>query len=259
MGSYASFARVVIHTMNSSHPSVSPGGFLQSRKLVLLAPERTGLPVSLTSVRPDSQAYYDLLARMQHFRGDADTKADLKSWHVLLSDDAGEIAGCCRYTVYRPEIDFSHLLMGRLAVAHSKKLGATLRSAVEKERSRASLQHMSFVELGGWAISDDIRHSPDAVRLALATYALARHLQGGIGVTHVMPGHSNASIFRKINGPPLLRYFDPGCGCEMEFGRFDSELTNSPFVRWITQLSTALSAADVITVPRHRRDTISQQ
>jgi hypothetical protein len=240
-----------------------------SQNLILLAPQvapKTGAGLRFDS---DSECGGDLLSKVQRFRGatylkdgaispknlDAEGRylvdSDSISWHVLSVDRDGDVCGCSRYTSYRNFVDFDSLSVGRSALAQSDRWGPKLRAAVDRERRTAASQDASFVEVGGWAISENLRGTTEALRIALATFALADCLGGCIGVTTATARHRSASILRKIGGRPLAiedtelpRYFDPQYECEMEILRFDSTAPNPKFLPWIEQIKS-----EILTLP----------
>lgn len=252
-----------------------------TQSLLLLAPEHVSLPGAFRKARSDKGRYNQLLAKMQRFRGatyvqdgaitprDLDSEGrhrldiDLQSWHVLAVNGNEDVGGCSRYSSHRTSVDFSNLAVGRSAMAHCNVWGAKLKSAVERERRIAADEGTSFVEVGGWAISEQLRGTTEALRIALATYALARKLGGGIGVTTATVRHHSASILRKIGGSSLLedsvelpRYFDPEYDCEMEILRFHSATPNPKFLPWIEQIKLEMSTVEVLTARSNIRPAV---
>lgn len=243
-----------------------------SRDLILLAPAWNSSQDGPLRVCADATRYYSLLADMQRFRGsiyledgalqpndlEADGRhfmeADFSSWHVVALDDAGKVCGCSRYRIYPRNTPFAELAVGRSALAKCDIWGSHVRAAVERERDRALQSHTHFVEVGGWAISPELRRSTEAVRIALATYALADSLGGCIGLTTATLRHHSATVLRKIGGTSLFlgetelpRYFDSEYECDMEILRFDSASPSPRFQPWIDQLRAHLASVEVIT------------
>lgn len=243
-----------------------------TKSLLLLAPP--GHPQvfdSPAATRFGDWNHEQLLSKMQCFRGATYLKdgaitnksldgegrhrlaADVRSWHVLMMDGDGDVCGCSRYSSYRIHEDFENLAVGRSALAQSDQWGPKLRAAVEKERKKAFRENSNFVEVGGWAISDSLRGSTEAIRIALATFALGHCLGGCIGVTTATVRHSSANLLRRIGGRPLSvddtelpKYFDPEYECDMEILRFDSSTPNPRFAPWIDELKMNLITAPVI-------------
>jgi len=257
--------------MNFAMRAVQRSASTPSQSLILLAPQE---------LESDNENNSDLLSKVQRFRGATylkdgaiaahhlDSKgryrvdSDPASWHVLSVDNNGDVCGCARYTSYRDLVNFDSLSVGRSALAQSDRWGAKLRLAVARERRIAAWKDASFVEVGGWAISANLRGTTEALRIALATYALADCLGGCIGVTTATARHRSATILRKIGGRPLAvedtelpRYFDPQYECEMEILRFDSTSPNPKFIPWIEQIRSEISALPVLWGKNERTGT----
>jgi hypothetical protein len=255
------------------------------QSLVLLAPANSPMPGAFTNARSDRAGYEDLLTGMQRFRGATYLKdgaisataldshgrhrvdADFHSWHVLAINSSGNVCGCSRYSSYRRAVDFGSLAVGKSALAQSDVWGPKLKAAVERERRIAAEEDTDFVEVGGWAIAEELRRTTEALRIALATYALGHLLGGCIGVTTATVRHQSASVLRKIGGEPLTadatelpRYFDPQYECEMEILRFHSATPNPKFLPWIDQIRREMCDMQVVTARlEHHPEAIRDQ
>ena len=179
--------------------------------------------------------------------------ADARGWHVLALDRNGEVCGCSRYLAHPNTVDFLQLGVHESAFAHSRDGGAILRTAVDLEIARARRRGIAFVEVGGWALDPSMRCTAEAIRIALATYSLARILGGCIGIAAATKRHCSAAILRRIGGRPLQinefevpSYYDPRFACEMELLRFDSDQPNPRFETCIEDLCAYLTSALVI-------------
>ena len=243
-----------------------------TQSLLLLAPSaHSGMFGSPAVTRFGDWNHEQLLSKMQRFRGATYLKdgaiseqsldsegrhrldADFRSWHVLMMNGQGDVCGCSRYSSYRIAEDFENLAVGRSALAHSDQWGPKLRAAVERERRKALRENSNFVEVGGWAISESLRRTTEAIRIALATFALGHCLGGCIGVTTATVRHSSANLLRRIGGQPLSvdntelpKYFDPEYECEMEILRFDSSAPNPKFAPWVDQLKMEMASVPVV-------------
>jgi hypothetical protein len=192
--------------------------------------------------------------------------ADERAWHVLALDEDMQIYGCSRYLAHPNSTPFSELSVSRCPLARSRVWGARFRDAVDSEMELAHQRGIDYVEVGGWALMPELRLSAEALRIALATYSLARTLGGCIGIATVTRRHASSSILRRIGGRPLAAggtdlpaYFDPQYGCDMEIVRFDSSEPNPRFEAWIDELSDYLRMEPVIhreypSVPPARHD-----
>jgi len=229
--------------MNLFTSSERPG----LRRSLLLAPSHTAVlrefPVSWNAGEHDR-----LLAEAQRLRGRiylADgaiqeyqltesgrhvEPADNQSFHLILLDEDGQVVACTRYLPHSSSVAFSRLGVSRTPLTANQRLKLQLERAVDGEISRARNLGFSYVEVGGWAITEDLRCTGEAVRMVVTIYALARMLGGALGVSTVTKRHASSSILRRLGGAPLtdgaeevLPYYDPNYGCEMEILRFDSE------------------------------------
>jgi hypothetical protein len=239
-------------------------------RLVLLAPQRAGIPGSFSKVEISSCDHDRLLARAQRLRAKVYVEdgairesevspdgrhlhpADEHAWHLLSLDGNGEVTGCSRYIAYPNTVHFSQLGVRKAALARGE-WSLPLRSAIEAEVAQARRRGLAYVEVGGWALDSSMRRTAEAVRIALATYSLARILGGCIGITTATRRHCSSAILRKIGGRPLRidnvelpHYYDPQYDCEMELLRFDSTEPNPRFEPWIEELRSHLTSAIVV-------------
>jgi hypothetical protein len=132
-----------------------------------------------------------------------------------------------------------------------------LRGAVESEIVKAKQLGMAFSEVGGWAIVPEKRGAAEALRIAMATFSLARVLGGCVGISTATERHRSSSILRRIGGrslefggTKLPSYYDPQYRCRMEVLRFDSRSPESSCRRWVDQLISQLSEVPIL-VPRN--------
>lgn len=244
-----------------------------SRKtsLVLIAPDNVPLSPDFGDLEYDPSGHEELLASMQRLRGsqylqdgaiNADELSpdgrhrlsiDDESWHLLSVDGGGSVCGCVRYRKYANTAGFDDLGVRNSALARWPHEGLRLRRAVETELGVARLRQVSYVEVGGWAIAPEYRFSTEALRTALATYALARNLGGCLGITTATVRHSSSAILRKIGGASLQwdgeelpAYYDPQYRCDMEILRFDSKNPAAKYAQLVDQLSREIREVPVI-------------
>src|SRR5258708_5426990 len=248
-----------------------------NRKLVLLAPEAAAMPDNFGSVEHDAKLYDRLLANMQRLRGatyledgavsqdelTADGRhvspADEQAWHVLSVDPSGNVRGCARYLSHGNRVSFSDLVVINSALAGHPVWGNKLRQAIETDISLARRRRISYVEVGGWALHRTARCTREALRIALATYALSRNLGGCIGISTVTVRHCSAAILQKIGGrvlefagAALPLYYDPQYRCEMAMLRFDSNETNPRYESCMEELRLQFAEVPVLYKPAVR-------
>ncbi len=244
-------------------------GSLRGR-VILLAPPGTLLPRSFSSVQENADEYDRLLRGLQKLRGrlyltDGAIRdwqltpdgrhaqaVDDSSWHLIAMKPGGDVFGCSRYTPHF-DVAFSQLSIRKSPLALSEEWGAAFREAVESDLALARDRGIDYVEVGGWALAPEYRCSAEALRIALATYSLARILGGCIGIGTVTRRHCSSSILKRIGGRALSRhgidlphYFDPQYGCDMDVLRFDSSQPNPRFEPWVSDLGRYLQCAPVI-------------
>jgi len=179
--------------------------------------------------------------------------SDRRSWHLLLLDGAGEVCGCIRYLLHSGETDFSQLIASETPLANCSTWRKVLHSAVKAELELSKALDVPFIEVGGWAIKEELRKTVEALRMVLAVYAFSRELGGAIGFTTATIRHSSSSILRRIGGLSLEAsgakippYEDPQYRCRMEMLRFYSWAPNGRYGVWIRELGKALRSVPVI-------------
>jgi hypothetical protein len=249
-------------------------------RLVLLAPPEARIPGSFDKVESGSRRHEHFLHSAQRLRaklyhedgaireseiswdGRHQHPADESAWHVLSLDGDGEVCGCSRYIAYPNTVHFSQLGVRNVALAHSIEWAMRLRGALDSEVAEARRRGLAYVEVGGWALDSSMRRTAEAVRIALATYSLARLLGGCLGLATATKRHCSAAILRKIGGRALRigedeipPYYDPNYECEMELLRFDSAEPNPRYEPWIEDLRSYL--ADTLVLQAPARDAIT--
>jgi hypothetical protein len=178
---------------------------------------------------------------------------DANSWHILSLNQRGEVVACLRYLEETDASGFERLRVCQAAVAHCPVQGAKFRRAVEKEMACARRTSIAFAEVGGWAVSEDHRWTPEPLRIILAAYALAELLGSCVGVATATFRHGSAGILRRIglgaleaDGEEIQPYHDPQYGCLMQILRFDSRSPNPRYRGWVESLMADLVNAPVI-------------
>jgi hypothetical protein len=241
------------------------------RALCLLPPARAQIPASFRNVTSEPDQHERLLRQMQRLRGSVylqdgaigtadlmkdgrhETSSDKRSWHLLLLDGAGDVCGCLRYLLHTAETDFSQLIASETPLATCRTWRSVLTSSVKTELELAKALDVPFIEVGGWAIREELRKTVEALRMVLATYAFSREFGGAIGFTTATVRHSSSSILRRIgglsleaNGATIPPYEDPHYNCRMEMLRFYSWAPNARYTDWIRDLGRVLRSIPVI-------------
>jgi hypothetical protein len=242
-----------------------------SRIWVLLSPRSTVVPDCFGRVHSDASRRDKLLLEMQRLRGsvyledgaiEADELTDGRhqvdideaSWHLLVVDRDDQVRGCVRFHAYPEETRFLHLNVSRSPLACSEEWGEKLKDAVESELALSRRLYLPCVEVGGWALSEGIRWTSEALRMALAMYSLSQAFGGSVGISTATRRHCSASILRRIGGRSLEyagvelpSYDDPQFKCRMEILRFYSWAPNPQYVAWIEKIKQELRAVPVLT------------
>jgi hypothetical protein len=249
------------------------------RRLVFLSPARHQCrSVWFGNVQKDESRHHKLLHAAQRLRGATYCKdgaiqssdltidgrhvqtADDLSYHILTVDDKDHVLGCMRYRVHGHDVRMDDLTLNDSAVARSKTWGPLVHAAVQDQIASARLSGFSYVELGGWAMSESLRGGTDAIRMLLSVYALARATGGAVGITTATVRHHSSSILRRMGGQSLTAsgrivppYFDSQFNCEMELLRFHSDEPNPQYAALVASYQAGLTEAPVIVrAPRIR-------
>jgi len=240
-------------------------------QLVILPPADSPAREIFENVKLDSCRYDELLAAMQHLRGQVylrdgaiqagqlapdgrhELAEDQRSWHILLLDNGGRVGGCLRYVEAEAMARFDQLWIHQCALARCPVWGTKFRRAVEMEMARARRKGFGFGEVGGWAVREDRRRTIDPLRMVLAACGLFRRLGGCAGLATATVRHGSASILRRIgltslsaDGLEIPSYYDPRYRCHMEALRFDSEFPSPRYAAAIDELSHRMETAPVI-------------
>jgi hypothetical protein len=264
------FETMAILRMETQNPAMRFGRETLGNEFVLLAP-RPGMYSPSEEKAFGRSRYHRLLAEAQRLRGRVYVldgamdsrglspdgrhiqRADDLSWHLLAVDKSDRVAACIRYFARSPRISFSDLSVSQSAIARSPEWGPKVRAAVEAELDRATLRGLSYVEIGGWAVSPEWRFTSGAVKMLLSVYALARLTGGALGLSGATTRHHSSSILKRVGGSPLMAgneeirsYFDPQYNCQMELLRFDSNSPNPKYAAGIQECGKAIVEAPLL-------------
>jgi hypothetical protein len=185
--------------------------------------------------------------------------ADEHSWHLLTLDSNGRVAACMRYLPHRRDAGFHDLAISRSALAQSKTWGRRLRMAVEADLRSARRRGCSYVELGGWVISEALRCTTEALRMIATAYAFAQLCGGALGISTASTRRCSSAILKRIGGQQLAArgielpsFYDAHYRCHMEVLRFDSSRPNPRYRKWMDACRYHL--ADVPVICREAAD-----
>ncbi|MFN7933246.1 MAG: hypothetical protein U0R19_07960 [Bryobacteraceae bacterium] len=237
-----------------------------ARQLVLLAPAGAKVPDKFRNRREDSRSHSGLLAELQRLRGrvymedgaikpwdlTADKRhvqdADDASWHILVTGEDGRVSGCARYYSHPRNARVDDLGVATAPIVTRSLTHNWARAAIEAHLEDARNRGLGYVEVGGWALTEELRWSAAALHLALASYALAEILGGCLSIGTVTHRHASSSILRRIGGTSLQyqgleagSYFDPRYGCDMEILTFDSGKPNPKYAAMLAEIQRELA------------------
>jgi len=245
-----------------------------NERVVLLAPSAASVDDIFQNVDIDAGRHEQLVRDVQKLRGSiylkdgaiqreqltADgrhrTPEDERAWHMLLLDKQHQVNACAFYLEHDATISLDELRVRQCPLAENDEWGPTLRKAIHTELARARRDRLRFVELGGWAVSENSRGTSGPLALALAVYGFSRRCGGALGMTTATFRHCSATILKRlggsrfeVDGRTLPEYFDARYQCMMEMIRFDSRSPNPKYVRLIEQASQKLANIHVIARP----------
>lgn len=237
---------------------------------MLLAPPSARIPISFNRWHADAGRYMNLLHEMQRLRGRVYLKdgairesnlidgrhqshLDDSSWHLLVMNPQNRICGCARFHEHSKPAILPELSMAHCALARSPRWSGAFLSALKSELGFSASLDLPLVELGGWALEEEVRGSTEALRVALGTYAFWQMFGGAVCISTVTRRHCASSILRRIGGRALAfggmdlpAYYDPQYDCEMEALKFYSWAPNPRYTPWIDQMKDELSQISIL-------------
>src|SRR5215471_12425221 len=151
-------------------------GSCRSRKLALLAPRGATAPRFFRQVQENAIHSHHLLAGLQRLRGSVyltdgaigaaeltdgrhDVPIDHSGWHLLVVDEDERVCGCVRYRERASGATFSKLGVSSSPLAQCNIWGPRLRAAVRSELALSRELGLPYVEVGGWALNEEIRRT----------------------------------------------------------------------------------------------------
>lgn len=243
---------------------------MSRRPQALLAPQADKIPAPFYNVRESEDSHQRLLHDMQRLRGRValsegairpyeltpdgrhEAAIDKDSWHLLTLDERGRVGGCVRLRMHSPWTRFEDLGVSRSALARCSEWGLKLRTCVEAQLAQARRQRVPFVEIGGWVLTEQMRHSMEALRIALGAFAIGHLFGGAHGITTATTRNHSSSILGRIGGKglmfgdmPLPGYYEPQYQCEMKILSFQAEEYDNRYDSKIARLADQLAMAPV--------------
>jgi hypothetical protein len=245
-----------------------------NERVVLLAPSVASAGGFFRNVDVDRYRHEQLVREVQEFRGSIylkdgaiqsdqlsfdglhQTPEDEHAWHMLLLDTKHRVKACALYLEHDTSVSFEDLRVRRCPLAVDEEWRFKLRKAIHAELARARRDGLQFVELGGWAVSEESRGTAGPLALALAVYGFSRRCGGALGMTTATERHCSSTILKRlggsrfeIDGTTLPPYFDPRYRCMMEMIRFDSRTPNPKYAHLIEEARKKVARVLVIARP----------
>jgi hypothetical protein len=253
------------------HPKLSKTTTWYPGQFTLLAPSEAHVPRAFQRVDVDADRHERILTQLQRLRGrvylqdgaieSAELSSDGRhrlpvddhSWHVVSIHPEGQVIACARYRAHQTRVRLEDLGVWSSALARHDEWQPVLREAVEGEIELARRRRLDYAEVGGWAVAEELRFTPQAVDIALSTYALAQKLGGCVGITTATVRNCSSRILRKIGGRPLEvaerplpSYYDPQYRCDMELLRFESNAPNPKYQARMARVADQLADLPVV-------------
>src|SRR3954469_5716366 len=165
----------------------------------LLAPTKPGNAQHFSHLAKDEHLYSQFLSGMQRLRGAIYLKdgairscelddegrhrmqGDEQSWHLLLLDERKSVIGCARYLVHTGDVSYDRLRISHSTLAHHRVWGSKVRAAAEAGLRCVRDARLSYVEVGGWAVWEELRVTRAALEILVGSYALGQLWGGCIG------------------------------------------------------------------------------
>jgi hypothetical protein len=181
---------------------------------------------------------------------------DEQCWHLLLKDNEEHIIGCARYLVHPNTAPFQSLKLSQSPIATHREWAEKIRLAVLADLKQAREYGLSYVEISGWALSEEWRGTRAALDIVTGSYALAALWGGCLASCTATVRHGATSVLRRIggasfevSGEALPPYEDPRYGCTMELLRFDYRSPAPKFIPLIDELKIKLANTPLIKRP----------
>ena len=240
----------------------------------VIAPSELPLPVVFRNPCPDRLFYEATIGEIQRFRGRVYLEEgaiaasaldeqqrhfsdwDYRSWHLFILDPHTEICGCVRMTCLRAlrgsDLKLYELIQ-RMEPAKASGYTAALQAILDDNQASS----LSTVEIGGWAVSKELRNTSKAMLLASACWSLGQIAGPQVGFASATQRNQSAEIIRRLGGSRLCHhgvelppFFDTAYGCDMEILTFDSEKPAHEYEPTVVDLKKFLVNALVLCTQR---------
>jgi hypothetical protein len=251
---------------------ITPARTLGDYTLALLPPRSGGTPPDFETVAVDPRHYEDCIAAVQRLRGrvyvqdgaippsalDDDLRhrsnLDYDCWHLLMLNWEGHVAGCIRVRLYDGGVDVRHLQVWEVVRRMPDGTRERYARAIRRLRDESLSDGLWFGEVGGWAVSEQVRTGTVGVTLAVALWPFCRLLGGVAAVATATTRHNSAKILTRLggasitdHGEPLGPFDDPYFGCQMNLLGFDSRRLSPRYEGLAETLRPCLLRSELMT------------
>ncbi len=246
-------------------------GASHKRSLLLVAPADAHFQPFHGKITRSRDRHSNLIRGLQRLRGEIyredgavgdsaltpdgrhTSPTDNVSWHLLTVDNHGEVLGCIRFRQHSTTAQFDDLGLKESSQANCSIWGRKLKASVTADLQTARDLGFKYIEVGGWALSRQIRATTEALQSVLSIFAWSQVMGGALGVSTATERNGSASILKRLGGNPmqfdgcaLPPYYDGHYNCGMEILRFDSRLPNPRYAEAIQELRRKISRIEIV-------------
>jgi len=246
-------------------------------QIEVIAPEEHSRIPALLNVVDDHHLHRQRLSELQQFRGSVYvnegyfprqaldeqgrhlSQADLRRWHLLITDRDHAIKACVSMCVYDAMPTIDRLALHEVLVRSTGSQLPVYETAVRGLMDQSVRAGLRFGEVGGWAVSPDVRNGAVTVATILAAWSLPRLFGAGdsMWVATVGKGKRAEKILSRMGGFQLAdakrqlpSFFDAGYNSGIDILGFDSRHPCPDAVDAINELCHRLTSCRYFA-PRH--------
>lgn len=220
---------------------------LEPLSIEVIAPAHRPVEAIFNNVVEDPASYWRRLTQVQQFRGSVYVNEgflrpdaldhegrhvsplDPDRWHLLVCDGDRHIKACLSLRLYDQAPAMHDLcayeLLERSTGRHLMRYTAAIGSLIDQSKR----DRVMFGEVGGWAVSPDVRNGAATISTILGAWALMRFVGDAIWVATVGRGKKADRILSRMGGfrlpeggNSLPPFFDAGYNSEIDILGFDS-------------------------------------
>ena len=179
---------------------------------------------------------------------------DRHSMHLLVLNRQGRVGGCVRFYEHSRALKYWDLKAAHCALSRTADWIYKLFHALQSEVEYSSRLDLPCVEVGGWALDEELRGTTEGLRIVLGSYAVWQMMGNAVCLSTATLRNGSSSILRRIGGRSLEHegvelppYYDPEYGCQMELLKFYSWAPTPRYGAWVDQMKEELRHVTVVT------------